>query len=65
MGVFNLFIVIPMLIEALTMPLIYGPILGNDPRNALILAGLLMVAGAIATVFVEAGGRPEPKLATN
>jgi maltose/moltooligosaccharide transporter len=65
MGVFNLFIVIPMLIEALTMPLIYAPILGNDPRNALILAGLLMVAGAIATIFVEAGGRPEPKLATN
>ncbi len=65
MGVFNLFIVIPMLVESVTMPLIYGPVLSNDPRNALILAGLLMVTGAIATLFVEAGGKPEPKPAAN
>lgn len=65
MGVFNLFIVIPMLVESVTMPLIYGPVLSNDPRNALILAGLLMVTGAIATLFVEAGGKPEPKPAVN
>lgn len=60
MGVFNMFIVIPMLVETLTMPLIYGPVLNDDPRNALILAGLLMVAGAVATSFVETGGRPDP-----
>ena len=55
MGIFNMFIVIPMLIETLTMPLIYDPLLGGDPRNALLLAGALMVAGAFATLFVDSG----------
>ncbi len=55
MGIFNMFIVIPMLIETLTMPLIYQPLLGGDPRNALMLAGGLMLIGAVATMFVAAG----------
>ncbi|CDO34378.1 MFS transporter [Novosphingobium sp. KN65.2] len=58
MGIFNMFIVIPMLIETLTMPLIYTPLLGGDSRNALMLAGMLMLLGAIATLFVSAGGKP-------
>jgi maltose/moltooligosaccharide transporter len=52
MGIFNMFIVIPMLIETLTMPLIYQPILAGDPRHALILAGILMVAGSLATLRI-------------
>ncbi|MCJ2179049.1 MFS transporter [Novosphingobium album (ex Hu et al. 2023)] len=58
MGVFNIFIVVPMLIETLSMPVMYRPLLGGDPRNALILAGVLMLAGAVATLFVDAGHRP-------
>ena len=57
MGVFNMFIVIPMLIQSLTMPLIYQPVLQGDPRNVLLLGGGLMLAGAIATLFVDAGHR--------
>jgi maltose/moltooligosaccharide transporter len=57
MGIFNLFIVIPMLIQTLTMPLIYRPLLGGDPRNVLILGGVLMLAGAVATLLVDAGHR--------
>jgi maltose/moltooligosaccharide transporter len=57
MGIFNLFIVIPMLIQTLTMPLIYAPLLGSDPRNVLMLGGALMLAGAIATLLVDAGHR--------
>jgi len=57
MGVFNLFIVIPMLIQTLTMPLMYDAILGADPRNVLLLAGGLMLAGAVATLRVDAGHR--------
>ena len=53
MGIFNMFIVIPMLIETLTMPLIYRPLLGGDPRHALALAGVLMLAGALATLRVR------------
>ncbi len=61
MGIFNMFIVVPMLIETVTMPLIYAPLLGSDPRNAILLAGALMLAGAVATLMVRAGGRTSPK----
>jgi maltose/moltooligosaccharide transporter len=57
MGIFNMFIVIPMLFQTLTMPLIYNPVLGGDPRNVLMLGGALMFVGAIATLFVDAGHR--------
>lgn len=53
MGIFNMFIVIPMLIQTLTMPLIYRPLLSGDPRNVLALAGLLMLSGAAATLMVQ------------
>ncbi len=57
MGIFNMFIVIPMLIQTLTMPLIYRPLLDGDPRNVLFLGGALMLLGALATLFVNAGHR--------
>jgi len=53
MGIFNMFIVIPMLIESVTMPLLY-PLLGHDPRNVLVVAGVMMVAAAAATLAVRA-----------
>ncbi len=56
MGIFNMFIVIPMLVETLTMPLLYRPVLGGDPRNAIMLGGVLMLVGALATTRVDAGG---------
>jgi maltose/moltooligosaccharide transporter len=47
MGIFNGFIVVPQIINNLSISYIY-PLLGNDPRNALALAGvcLLLAAGA-------------------
>jgi len=56
MGIFNMFIVIPMLIETVTMPLIYQPVLGGDPRHAVTIAGFLMLLGAAATLRIQAGG---------
>jgi maltose/moltooligosaccharide transporter len=53
MGIFNMFIVIPMLIQAVTMPLFYDRLLAGDPRNVLILAGALMLAGAVATLRIK------------
>lgn len=48
MGIFNGFICVPQFIGMLTVPLYYKPLLGDDPRNALVLAGvcLLLAAGA-------------------
>jgi maltose/moltooligosaccharide transporter len=47
MGIFNGFIVVPQIINNLSISYIY-PLLGSDPRNALALAGvcLLLAAGA-------------------
>ena len=53
MGIFNMFIVIPMLIQSVTLPLYYRAWLGGDPRNVLILAGVLLIAAAVATLFVK------------
>jgi maltose/moltooligosaccharide transporter len=61
MGIFNMFIVIPMLIESMTMPLIYRPLLGGDPRNVLMLAGGMMLAAAAATMLVRV--RPPERIA--
>jgi maltose/moltooligosaccharide transporter len=60
MGIFNMFIVVPMLIQTLTMPLMYDSLLGGDPRNVLALGGVLMLVGAVATMMVDAG-RPIAK----
>lgn len=57
MGIFNMFIVIPMLFQTLTMPLYYDSLLGGDPRNVLLLGGGLMLLGALATLMVDAGHR--------
>ena len=47
MGIFNGFICVPQFIGMLTVPLFYKSILGDDPRNALVLAGVcLLLAGA-------------------
>lgn len=64
MGIFNMFIVVPMLIQSLTMPLLYGSLLGQDPRNVLLLAGSMMIAAAVATMMVRAPRQVTPSTLT-
>lgn len=53
MGIFNMFIVIPMIIQMLTLPLYYDAWLGGRPENVIRLAGALLVAAAVAVCFVR------------
>jgi maltose/moltooligosaccharide transporter len=53
MGIFNMFIVIPMLLIAVTLPLYYQPLMDGDARNVIMLAGSLMLCGAVATLFIR------------
>ena len=53
MGIFNMFIVIPMLIQNITFPFIYRHLLGGHPENAIRAAGVLLVAAAVAVCFVQ------------
>lgn len=57
MGIFNMFIVIPMLLETLIVPLIYQPLLGGDPRNLLLMTGVMMVMAGAATLLVRPPAR--------
>ena len=54
MGIFNMFIVIPMMVEILFVWLAYRPLLGGDPRHVLLLGGAAMLAAAVATLMVRA-----------
>ena len=53
MGIFNMFIVIPMIIQMLTLPLYYHSLLGGQPENVIRLAGVLLLAAAVAVCFVK------------
>ncbi len=64
MGIFNMFIVVPMMIETLVMPLVYRPLLGGDPRYVLALAGGLMLCAAAATLRVQTARTPAGTTAT-
>ena len=60
MGIFNMFIVVPMLVESVTVPLLYGPLLGSDPRHAVMLGGTMLVLAALATARVNLRARAMP-----
>ena len=63
MGIFNMFIVIPMLIQMVTLPLAYHSLLGGRPENVIRLAGGLLLCAAVAVLFVKLAApiAPEPE----
>ena len=63
MGIFNMFIVIPMLIQGVTLPLIYKSLLGGQPDNVIRLAAVLLLCAAVAVLFVKAAPAPKRLIA--
>ena len=53
MGIFNMFIVLPMIIQMLTLPLYYDSLLGGDPRHVIQLAGCFLCIAAVLTLRVK------------
>ena len=53
MGIFNMMIVIPMLINGVTFGLLYNSVLAGDSRNAITFAGLLMLCAAVTMIWVK------------
>ncbi len=62
MGIFNMFIVIPMLIQMVTLPLFYDAWLGGQPDNVIRLAGALLLAAAVCVLFVRVVPAAEPRV---
>lgn len=57
MGIFNTFIVVPMLIEVLSVRALYR-VLGNDPRHILTLAGVALCIAALLALRVRVPSAP-------
>ncbi len=53
MGILNMMIVVPMLIETVTFGWIFKHLLDGKGSNAMILAGVLMAIGAVAMLWVN------------
>lgn len=53
MGLFNMSITIPQIVNGITGGLILRYIFGGDPLYSILLAGVFMILGAIATMFVS------------
>ncbi len=53
MGIFNGFICVPQFIGMITVPLYYKSLLGDDPRNALVTAGVCLLLAAASCFLVS------------
>src|SRR5215212_2124599 len=53
MGILNMMIVVPMLIQTVTFGWIYDHLLDNSGTNAITLAGVLLGIGAVAMLWVN------------
>ena len=53
MGIFNMFIVIPMIIQIFSMQYFVYDLLGNNPINVIRLAGTFLIIGGLFSLFVK------------
>ncbi len=53
MGIFNMSITIPQIVNGIFGGLILKYFFHNDPLKSIIMAGVLMILGAISTIFVK------------
>ncbi len=53
MGIFNMFIVLPMILQMLTLPLLYRVVLGQDPGQVIQLAGACLLVAALMSLRIR------------
>ena len=61
MGIINMMIVIPMLIQNLSFGYILKHFLNNDPGKAISFAGILLLIAAVATLLIQNSGAKQNK----
>jgi maltose/moltooligosaccharide transporter len=52
MGIFNMFIVIPQIVAATSLTAIYKGLFGEEPINAMLLAGTSLVIAAASNFLI-------------
>lgn len=65
MGIINMMIVIPMIIQTLTFGYILKHFLDNDPRNAITFAGCLLLLASLLTLFIKTNRYSKKDLVVN
>ncbi|MGL6268188.1 MAG: MFS transporter, partial [Chitinophagaceae bacterium] len=53
MGIVNMMIVIPMILQTLTFGYVYEHFLGKNPGNVMLFAGTLLVLASLATLRIK------------
>ena len=53
MGIINMMIVVPMLIQTVTFGTIFTNVLGDNPNNAITFAGILLGVAAVAMTWIK------------
>lgn len=53
MGIINMMIVIPMLIQTVTFGAIFKNLLGDNPNNAITFAAVLLACAAAAMLWIK------------
>ncbi|WP_092862782.1 MFS transporter [Quadrisphaera sp. DSM 44207] len=53
MGIINMMIVIPMLIQSLTFGFVFEAVLGGEPTSAILFAGILLACAAAAMTWIK------------
>ena len=60
MGIFNMFIVIPMIIQIFTVEFFVYDFLGSNPINIIKLAGVFLIIASVLTLYIkEVNHQPE------
>lgn len=65
MGIINMMIVIPMILQTLTFGFVFEKFLGKNPLNAMTFAGTLLLIASFATLLMKVVKTDEEIVATN
>jgi maltose/moltooligosaccharide transporter len=55
MGIINMMIVLPMLLQTLTFGYVYKNIIGNKPAYAISFSGTFLILAALLTLLIKSG----------
>ncbi|GAA1379440.1 hypothetical protein [Luteococcus sanguinis] len=53
MGIVNMMIVIPMLIQTVTFGPVYKHLLGENPNTAMVFAGVFLALAGVVMLFIK------------
>ena len=59
MGIINMMIVVPMILQTLSFGYVLKNVLNNDPRNAITFAGVLLILASLCTMLIKTTKQPQ------